>query len=252
MIFDGQILGLEAVEIAVIVAALIMGGVLKGISGAGAPIVAVPVMAALIDLRMAVMIMLVPNLLTSIRQVLQFRQAKPEGGFLWPYLAGGAVGVLAGTWLLAGLGTRALEILVATATLLYVVFRLLQPGWTLGWPWARRLALPAGLVAGVLQGATGLSAPATLSFLNAVHLSRPAFVATVSLLFCLFSLVHIAALGTLGLFTPHVALLSAFALLPMVLGMEIGTKLVNRIDMPTFNRLIIILLLAVSVKVLAF
>jgi uncharacterized protein len=252
MFFDGQILGLDAVEIAVIVAALVMGGVLKGISGAGAPIIAVPVMAALIDLRMAVMVMLVPNLLTSLRQLIQFRRAQPDRGFLWPYLAAGTVGVLAGTWLLAGLGTRTLEILVATATLLYVVFRLVQPAWTLSWPVARRLAIPAGLMAGILQGATGLSAPATLSFLNAVQLSRPAFVATVSALFCVFSVVHIAALGTLGLFTPHVALLSACALVPMLLGMEIGTRLVNRIDMRTFNRVIILLLLAVSVKVFAF
>lgn len=235
-------------ELAAVFAALVMGGVLKGVTGAGAPIVAVPVMAALVDLRLAVMVMLVPNLLTNIRQAHQFRDARPEPAFLRPYLAAGAVGVLLGTALLAGLGARTLEVMVGATALAYVAFRLAQPGWRLAWPLALRLTLPAGAAAGLLQGATGLSAPATLGFLNAVQLPRRAFVATVALLFCLFSAVHMAALILLGLFTPAVAVLSALALVPMLLGMELGGRLAAHIDAKRFDRLILLLLMAVAAK----
>lgn len=246
MILPGLPGGLGAAELAAVAAALAMGGVLKGVTGAGAPILAVPVMAALVDLRLAVMVMLVPNLLTNIRQAHQFRDARPERAFLLPYLGAGAAGVLAGTAALAGLGARTLEVMVGLTALAYVAFRLAQPAWRLDWPMVRRLALPAGAAAGLLQGATGLSAPATLGFLNAAHLPRRAFVATVALLFCLFSAVHAVALAWLGLFTPAIAALSALALLPMLAGMELGNRLAARIDARRFDRLILALLAVVA------
>jgi uncharacterized membrane protein YfcA len=248
MTLPGLSVPLSWPELAAVFGALAMGGVLKGVTGAGAPIVAVPVMAALVDLRLAVMVMLVPNLLTNIRQAHQFRDARPERAFLLPYLGAGALGVLVGTAALAGLEARLLDIMVGVTALCYVAFRLAQPGWRLDWPAARRLALPAGAAAGALQGATGLSAPATLGFLNAMQLPRRTFVATVALLFCLFSTVHMVALGALGLFTPGIAVLSALALIPMLLGMELGGRIAARIDARRFDRLILLLLTAVAIK----
>jgi uncharacterized membrane protein YfcA len=248
MILPGLSAELGWPELATVFGALAMGGVLKGVTGAGAPIVAVPVMAALVDLRLAVMVMLVPNLLTNIRQAHQFRDARPERAFLLPYLGAGVVGVLAGTALLNGLDGRMLEVMVGATALAYVAFRLAQPGWRLDMPGARRLALPAGAASGLLQGATGLSAPATLGFLNAMQLPRRTFVATVALLFCLFSAVHMVALGALGLFTPGIAMLSALALIPILLGMELGGRLAARIDARLFDRLILGLLTVVAAK----
>jgi len=238
-------------EMAAILASLFMGGILKGVTGAGAPIIAIPVMAAILDLPTAVMIMLLPNLLTNIGQSWQFRSHQPERRFLWPYLAGGACGVLLGTALLTGLPSRGLDMLVAGAVLLYVAFRLVKPGWTVSGALARTLAAPAGVAAGVLQGATGLSAPATLSFLGAVRLPRPAFVATVALLFLIFSTVHITALTILGVFTFTLALISLCALAPILLGMQVGSRLSARIDHVTFDRVVLCLLVVVAVKTLA-
>ena len=53
--------------IAVLVA-FALGGILKGATGAGAPIITIPVIAAFYDVRIAVIIMVVPNLLTNIGQ----------------------------------------------------------------------------------------------------------------------------------------------------------------------------------------
>ncbi|MFN7225036.1 MAG: sulfite exporter TauE/SafE family protein [Paracoccaceae bacterium] len=239
-----------SLELSLILFSLFLGGVLKGVTGAGAPIVAIPVIAAIVDLPTAVMIMLVPNALTNIRQATVFRASLPERRFLLPYLAGGAAGVLVGTALLTGLPSRGLDLLVACAILLYVGFRLAKPSWGLSRAVADRLAVPAGAVAGVLQGATGLSAPATLGFLNAVKFARPTFVATVALLFLVFSAVHILSLAVLGVFTLAIAFLSFLALAPILIGMAAGGRLGNRIPQTTFEYVVLTLLAAIALKLL--
>ena len=64
----------DTVTIIAILVAFALGGILKGATGAGAPIVTIPVIAAFYDVRIAVIIMVVPNLLTNIGQLYQFRK----------------------------------------------------------------------------------------------------------------------------------------------------------------------------------
>lgn len=244
------LLHLTPFEISLILLSLFLGGVVKGVTGAGAPIVAIPVIASIVDLPTAVMVMLVPNALTNIRQAQVFRKDLPENRFLLPYLIGGGAGVLLGTALLTGLPSRGLDLLVAAAIILYVGFRLARPSWAMTRATADRFAAPAGGLAGVLQGATGLSAPATLGFLSAVKFGRPTFVGTVALLFLVFSVVHIAALALLELFTPSIALMSFVALGPILLGMAVGGRLGSRIPQSTFEYVILALLSAIALKLL--
>jgi hypothetical protein len=58
-------------------AALALGGTLKGATGMGAPLIAIPVMTALFDVRLAVVVMLLPNLYTTLWQLLFFRAHRP-------------------------------------------------------------------------------------------------------------------------------------------------------------------------------
>src|SRR3546814_9616634 len=69
--------------------------------------------------------------------------------------------------LVTGVQTCALPILF-----LYIGFRLAHPDWVLELGVATRLAAPAGFVGGVLQGAAGISAPISITFLNAMRIDR--------------------------------------------------------------------------------
>src|SRR5687768_2237790 len=142
-------------ELVVVALCLAAGGLIKGATGAGAPILAVPALAAFFDVRFAVVVMLAPNIFTNLWQALRFRYALPERGFMLRLLAGGILGVAAGTLVLTSLPSDALSLVVAAAVVGYVVLRLARPHWQLDAALARRLAAPAGVAAGVLQGAGG-------------------------------------------------------------------------------------------------
>jgi uncharacterized membrane protein YfcA len=235
-------------EIAVVVVCLAAGGVLKGATGAGAPILAVPALAAFFDVRFAVIVMLVPNLSTNAWQAWRFRERMPERSFILPLVAGGGCGIVLGTFALKTFASDQLSLLVAAAVLFYVGLRLARPHWALGMGPAKLLAFPAGTMAGILQGAAGLSAPVSITFLNAMQLGRERFIAAISALFTTFTAIQIVALHMNGLIRPGEIWYSLFALLPVSLAMPAGAWVARRVDPKTLDRLILAVLTVIALK----
>ncbi|QDL92695.1 sulfite exporter TauE/SafE family protein [Paroceanicella profunda] len=238
-------------EILLVALCLAGGGILKGATGAGAPLLAVPAIAAMFDVRLAVMVMLVPNLLTNLWQAWRYRAALPGRALMLPLMGGGVAGILLGTWALRDLPMTLLPLAVAVAVAGYIGLRLARPGWGLTPGQGIRFAFPAGLAAGVLQGATGISAPVSITFLSALRLGRVPFMAGISLFFCTFTAVQIPAFWAGGLMTGMGLLASACALLPIMLAMPLGARLARRISPATFERVLLVLLGTLSAK-LAF
>ena len=82
----------DPITIFAILAAFALGGTLKGATGAGAPIITIPVIAAFYDVRIAVIIMVIPNLLTNISQIYQFRKTILPILFTFSFALGGGIG----------------------------------------------------------------------------------------------------------------------------------------------------------------
>lgn len=232
------------------VAALAFGGVLKGATGAGFPIIAVPVIALAYDVPTAVVVMLLPSLLANAWQAWRYRAHLAQIGFAWRFATAGLVGAVAGTALLARVPGPALMLAVAGLVALYIGFRLLRPGWVLPPEVARRTAIAAGLTAGTLQGATGISAPVSLTFLNACRLPRPVFAATVSLFFVASTASQFGALALHGMLTLPGLLLSAAALAIILATMPTGEALARKVPAAWFDRVILVLLAAVAFRLL--
>lgn len=227
-----------------------LGGILKGATGAGAPVIGVPVLAVIFNVPMAVAIFTVPNLLTNLWQGWQFRKHQISRRFTLIFAGAGALGAGIGSLLLAFLPGEVLMGVVAGVVLLYIAFRLMRPNWHLARPLADRLCAPVGLIGGMMQGAGGISAPVSVTFLNAMRLERGQFIATISVFFCAMSLIQIPALIGLGILTPQIAALSGAAMVPLLGGMPIGAWLARRISKESFDKIILALLGVIALKLL--
>ena len=227
---------------------LALGGVLKGATGAGAPILAVPLLAMLYDVPLAVAIFTLPSLMANTWQGWRFRRHQLAPGLTWGFALAGAAGAGVGSAMLVGLPSDALLLGVAGTVFLYIGFRLARPDWALELGLATRLAAPAGFAGGILQGAVGVSAPVSITFLNAVQMERAAFIATISVFFAAMSMVQIPLLAAWGVLTPTRALLSAAAILPLVAAMPLGNYLARFIAKETFDRLILVLLALIALR----
>lgn len=238
----------STIEIIIIAICLLLGGILKGVTGAGAPIIAIPALTVLFDARFAIVVMLIPNLLTNSWQAWQFRKHLLPPTLTIPLAVGGVIGILIGTYALASLSTKTLSLIVAFAVLAYIALRLTKPDWQINESSAKKLALPAGIASGFLQGSAGLSAPASITFLNAMRLPRSVFIATISALFTAITVVQFPALWQAGLLSSHLMLVSAFAFVPIFIGMPLGSRLAKTISPVLFDRIILVLLALIAVR----
>lgn len=235
-------------SIVAIAVALVLGGMLKGALGMGSPIIAVPVMASIIDVQFAVALMVLPNLSTNVWQLWSYRRGRMAGRFPWLFALGGGIGVALGTVMLVQFAPETLKLIVAASVLLYVGLRLSRPDLTISQAMSVRLAAPLGTLAGLLQGAAGISAPISVSFLNAMKLSREVFIPTISLFFAVMTAVQIPLLAAVGVMTPEVVLLGAAALAPLFLGMPIGAWAARSISPKAFDRVILVVLVLLALK----
>lgn len=227
---------------------LALGGVLKGATGAGAPIIAVPVIAMYFGVPVAITVFAVPNLITNVWQSWSHRKQQLPRSFMILFVGGGALGTFIGTVLLANLSGSTLTLIVAVAVFFYVGLRLVHPGWVLRFPLARKLALAIGTLGGILFGASGVSAPVTISFLNAMKLERGQFIATVTLFFTMMGVVQVPMLFAYGIMDGRKFLISAAALIPIVAFMPIGAWLARHISRDLFDKLILVLLSVIAIR----
>lgn len=222
---------------------------MKGATGAGTPIVAVPVIALLTgDVSLAVSLLVIPNLLSNAWQGWAYRRETVSLAFTLTFAAAGLIGAGVGTVLLAKLESQYLILLTAIAVYAYVGFRLARPDWVLPMRASQWAVFPAGLAGGVLQGAIGVSAPVSISFLNALKLSRPAFIGTISLFFFAMCLSQIPLQAAYGILTWERAAISLLAVIPIFGAMPIGTWLAQRISREAFERVILLLLVATATR----
>ncbi|MEJ8475979.1 sulfite exporter TauE/SafE family protein [Roseibium algae] len=244
---------MSEIDISIVVYALLacaLGGLLKGATGAGAPVIGVPVLAAMFDVQFAVAVFVTPNLLTNVWQGWQFRKSLLSWQFVVLFAGGGAIGAIIGTYLLAGLPSDLLLICMSLVVLGYVGFRLLNADWILPYGLAVKLAGPAGILGGILQGATGISAPASLTFLNALKLPRGAFIATISVFFGIMSAMQFERMVAVGLLTFDRFLLGLGATVAILAVMPVGAWMATKIARATFDRIILALLVVIAVKIL--
>ena len=178
----------------IVAVAFAMGGILKGATGVGAPLIAVPVMTSFVDIRFAVAVFVVPNLVTNLIQSIIYRRALNNRLFLLILCLSAGLGAFGGSLMLYKASGSALEMVMAVLVLSFVGFRLYKPNWQLSMLMAHKLNVPMGFVAGFLQGALGISAPATLTFLNAIKFERTEFIIIVSVFFMTMSLTQLPTL----------------------------------------------------------
>ena len=237
-------------ELLISTVAILLGGFLKGATGAGAPVIGVPILAAIIDIQFAVAVFAVLNLISNIWHSFAYRIHRAESRLVYGFAIAGAAGAFIGSVLLTSLPTDILLASLAAIVLAYIFLRLTQPDWVLDRSAGLRLMPYAGLVGGLMQGAGGISAPVSVTFLNAMRLSREEFIATISVFFVAMSIVQIPSLSLFGILTLERALVAVAATFPFFIALYVGELAAKHISRVTFDRIILVLLAGISIRLI--
>ena len=240
----------DPITIIAIFIAFALGGILKGATGAGAPIITIPVIAAFYDVRIAVIIMVIPNLLTNIGQLYQFRKTILPPFFTVSFALGGGVGAFLGTILLVSLPIKILTLSVAVIVIIYILLKLAVPSWKLVYEKAKKLVFIMGAGGGILQGSAGLSAPISITFLNSMKLERNQFIPTISVYFGVMSIFQMPTLYYYNFLNTEIIIVSIISTVVLMSFMPLGSWLAKSISKETFDKVTLILLGFIALRIL--
>jgi len=240
----------DPVIIVAILIAFALGGILKGATGAGAPIVTIPVIAAFYDVRIAVIIMVIPNLLTNIGQLYQFRKTILPRFFTISFALGGGIGAFLGTILLVSLPIKILTLSVACIVIVYIILKLAVPSWKLNYTKAKKLVFLMGAGGGILQGSAGLSAPISITFLNSMKLDRNQFIPTISVYFGVMSIFQMPTLYYYDFLNLETIIISCASTIVLMAFMPLGSWVAKSVTKETFDKITLILLGFIALRII--
>ena len=207
-------------------------------------------MTSFYDVRFSVAVFILPNLITNLIQGFMYLHTLKNRLFLLVLCLSVGFGALLGSLTLQQTSNGILEKLMGFIVLLYVGFKVLKREWKLSNIIAYKLAFPVGFLAGFLQGTFGISSPATFTFLNAIKFERPEFITIVSIFFVSMSFIQLPTLTYLGLMEIEHFILGCLAVIPLLSGMPLGALLLRNASIEVFDKVILIVLGAVAIRLL--
>ena len=239
---------MSGTELSIVLVAVIIGSVVKAVTGMGLPLIAIPIAALFVDLDDAVVTLVFPNLVAN--GVLAYRERHHMGATRdLPVLAiAGAVGAAIGAIAFVSLPETPFVIVLIAAIVGYVVAFFALPDLRTGPERSRRLAPAVGAVAGAFQGAIGISGPIVGSWIHSYRLDRGAHIFSVTTLFLVAGLTQFAVFGATGELAGRVGA-SLLACVPVLASIPVGTWLRDRVSSRGFDLAVIAMLIA-SVGVL--
>lgn len=223
--------------------------VLRGATGFGAGVVAIPLLALVLPLTVVIPVITTLGIVASLGQSVQeFRHVD------WRALRGlalpSAVGMGIGLWLFASLDQALLVKAFAAFIILYGSWGLLprRPVWRLPEPALAAVAGGSGGLVATLFG--GMAGPFYVIYLRALALDKRRFRASMSSVLLCLGLVRAGGYGSLGFFDRRaIAALLLFAPI-MVLAMFLGDRWHARLDQAKFERMVALLLAGSGIALL--
>lgn len=219
--------------LSLVLAAVLLGGLVKGVAGFGYAVTSTALLAMVIDPAAAVTVMILPTLIANVPLLAELERTELQSCIqrFWPYVVAALAGTLAGmalldqiprAWLALGLGLVTFAYVVTAQP--YVALpgdrrlsgRLFRPG--------TRTKVGLGLVSGVVFGASNIAVQ-VVAYLDALELDRATFVGVLAMVLVGISTVRVGAAWSLGLYgTGSLLALSAVAVVPGVAGVFAGGR----------------------------
>jgi uncharacterized protein len=224
------------------VAVVLVAAFLKGIVGFGFPTTSTSLLALFVDVRIAVALVIVPNIVMDGYQMLRRGRVAATARRLVFVLVAGAVGIVAGTKLLVMLPAWTATLVLGLFTLAFVALNVTSFSPRLAPKWERPLGPVAGLVSGVVGGLTNTPGTALVMFFYALELPKDEFVRSIALSFVTLKIVQLGAVSHFGLMSTGLFELSLGLTAVALVGFYAGLAVQDRLDQRRFNRAVLIFL----------
>src|SRR5215471_8162814 len=224
-----------------------LAGVIKGTTGLGYSSCALPFLVSAMGLKTAIIVLVIPAMLSNVLVMCYTGHFRETLLRFWPLysamLPGIVIGIAMLVWIDQKVATRTLGIL----TVLYAVLALTRPALVLGKSLERCLQIPVGLLNGFFTGLTGSQMMPLLPYMLALRLDPDRLVQANNIAVTLASVFLATALFVSGLMTWPILQISIAAVVPALVGVQLGSRARRHIPAAIFRTLVLVLLILFGV-----
>lgn len=238
------------VPVLFILVTIALGALIKGVTGVGLPIFAVPALAMLIPVEHAVIVMALPGVIANLWLVVVHREHLQLLKDHRAFLLLGFIGAIFGTWLLVNLNDVLLKALLATWLGIYLARHYFGRNFQRSKRPPGPSAGPVGFIAGAFQGAMGISAPLVAPYFYMHGFTGTAFAFAAAFTFALMAIAQLTAITGGQLFTPSLLAYTAMATLTTVAVIPIGVRLGASLRRESFDHIVPAVLVIIELKLL--
>jgi uncharacterized membrane protein YfcA len=228
-----------------IVAAMLFAGLVHGTLGLGFPMVATPILAAMMDVRSAILITLLPTVAVNIVSIAKSGSTLESTRQFFPLVLFALLGSLAGAVILATIDPAPFRIVLASLILLY-----LWNGIRISRQWLEgnaNLAMAIfGIIAGLAAGTTNVMVAVLIIYFLSLETPRKTMVPVLNSCFLVGKASQIIVLSLAGLVGLGLLLETTPLALFAVIALLLGQRLQSRIQVSTYQFILRRLLLVLA------
>jgi uncharacterized membrane protein YfcA len=237
--FDGLIL-------LAVLCAMLFAGLVHGTLGLGFPMVATPILAAMMDVRSAILITLLPTIAVNIASIINSRSSLGSARGFAPLVGFTLLGSIAGATVLAITDPAPFRIVLASLILLYLWNGIrISRQWLEGHAWLAMAGF--GIVAGLSGGTTNVMVAVLIIYFLSLDTARATMVPTLNACFLAGKASQIAVLAIAGLVGMSLIIETIPLALAAVAALLIGQRLRERIEVSTYQAILRKLLLLLAI-----
>jgi uncharacterized membrane protein YfcA len=227
-----------------VVAIFVLAGLIQSAVGFGSALVAMPLLALVIDLQTATPVVgLVVLAISGLMLLRNWRNVNVRDG--WRLVASAVLGIPFGLMLLRGGSEAIIKGVLGAVLVAFGLYRLISPRVRepngAGWLWV------SGFISGVLGGAYNTNGPPIVIYGSARRWSPDRFRATLQMVFLATGVFIAAGQGLAGFWTSTVFRLVLYALPAVAVGTLAGGRLGRAIRQEMFNRIVYVLLIVMGI-----
>lgn len=223
--------------------AFFIASFLKGLTGLGFSTLCLGFLAVFMDLKLAIPLVFLPSLSSNLMVMAEAGHFFKALKRFWPLYLSALPGLLAGILFLNSSPGELPKAILGAVMLVYGIWGLKSGTGRLSGKKERQLILPVGLLSGLVNGITGSQIMPIMPYLLSLEMGRNLFIQTINCAFTINTLIMMAGLGKLGILTLPVLYLSAGGILPVAVGIFLGSRIRRKVTEEIYRKLVLILLI---------
>ena len=237
-------------NLALIVLAVFIGGIVKGSVGIGMSMFSVPIIAFILPPTKAMMLLCFPVVFTNF---LQMDIKKGIGSFRFlPMFLALFLGLLIGGKLILNLSLNYISISIALVIIIFTSLNFFGINLkNLKQANEKILSIIIGFFSGILGGLTTFYAPPVITFLISINVDKEFFIRTTATMYFFASIPLYSSMVYHGLGNYYDLIMSLTLVIPAIIGQFFGSKVRKKLSTKIFQNLVLIILIIIGFTLLS-